>query len=66
MQVASLLCFPVSNMDALIMTSKFTVEFAQLDKYLLGIYCRSSFGLGTWNIVMNKANITLDFTEFIA
>lgn len=53
-------------MDKLIMTSKFTAEFAQLDKYLLGIYCRSSFGLGTWNTVMNKTDITLDFIEFTA
>lgn len=48
------------------MTSKFTAEFAQLDKYLLGIYCRSSFGLGTWNTAMNKTDITLDFIEFTA
>lgn len=63
MQVASPLCYLISNMDTLIMTSKFAGEFTLLDIYLLDIYCRSSIGLGTWNTEMNKTDITFDFIE---
>lgn len=42
------------------MTSKFT----HLDKYVLGICCGSSIGLGTGDTVVNKTVITFDFIEF--